>query len=134
MKRSFLNTNGQSLVEVTVALAILAVVLTGVVTLAVNTVGLMISSRMRMEATSLAQQGLEEAKGGRSNECDGLAIGIKENGIKIGEDKEYTRTIKISDAGTAWTGAVLIDVKITWNVKGQPDGNIELKEILNKKL
>ncbi len=147
LKKIFTNNNGQSLIEVTVALSILVVVLTGVVTLAVNVAGLMIASRMATEATAIAQEGLEALKGAPSSTCAGLSAGGK---FEIGGDglitpdilddgqniRKYTRTIETLDdkiTGTGSPNLILAQVTVTWEMKsGQPEGEIVLKQIISK--
>lgn len=132
MKKLFSNKRGQSLIEVVVALSILTVALAGVVTLAVNTVGLMISSRFRMEATAYAQAGLEGVKSARSNMCNWLSNGTTREGKTV-EGINYTRETKIEDADSFYSGAKLVTVKVTWTEKGVP-GNVELKQIMDSGL
>lgn len=48
--------------EVTVALSLLSIVMIGILTLAINTIGYSISAKARTQATILAQQGIEVAR------------------------------------------------------------------------
>lgn len=147
MKKNLLGNNGQSLVEVTVALSLLTIVLTGVVTLAVSATGLMISSRMGTEATVIAQEGLEVLKGAPSNTCAGLDPGekflIDSEGLLdldlIGAGQPvrgYTRIIETLDdniTGEDSTDLILAQVTVTWKNRGQPIGEIVLKQIISKR-
>lgn len=132
----FSNKKGQSLVEVTVAMSILAVVLTGVVTLAVNAAGLMVSSRSRTEATAYAQQGLEVLKSKPSNSCYVLGSSDLANGLNKSMDTGntfYTRTFDVSDPPNSIDtgGYALVTIKVSWtNGSG---GNITLKQIMKRK-
>jgi len=140
VKKIVLNRKGQSLVEVTVALSILAIVLTGVVTLAVNTVGLMLASRSRMEGTAYAQQGLEILKAKPGSDC---TTGLELNSptditlpVPSPYDSIYTRTYKVADppSGTVPPSShTLVSVKVTWEFRGQPGGEITVKQIMKRK-
>lgn len=126
----FSNKRGQSLVEVTVALSILAVVLTGVVTLIVNAVGLMLDSRDKTEAVAYAQQYLEEKKGSKTNSCRGLED-IDENPSEIAGTK-YKKEVDIDGSDPIFPGAVLITSKITWLSKNGSDRDVTVKQIMGK--
>lgn len=125
------NKRGQSLVEVTVALSILAVVLTGVVTLIVNAVGLMLDSRDKTEAVAYAQQYLEEKKGSKTNSCTGLDD-IDESPSEIVGTK-YSKEVDIVDSSSIFPGAVMVTSKITWLAKNSTPRNVTVKQIMSRK-
>lgn len=66
---SLLIKKGQTLIEVVVALGILALVFTGTITLIVQVVNLELSAKNRTEAVTLAQRKLTEARIGIENGC-----------------------------------------------------------------
>ncbi|PIZ00362.1 hypothetical protein COY62_03095 [bacterium (Candidatus Howlettbacteria) CG_4_10_14_0_8_um_filter_40_9] len=125
------NKRGQSLVEVTVALSILAVVLTGVVTLIVNAVGLMLDSRDKTEAVAYAQQYLEEKKGSKTNSCIGLDD-TDESPSDIAGTK-YKKEVDIVGSDSIFPGAVLVTSKITWNAKNGSGRDVTVKQIMGRK-
>lgn len=125
------NKKGQSLVEVTVALSILAVVLTGVVTLIVNAVGLMLDSRDKTEAVAYAQQYLEEKKGSKTNSCDGLAITPPPVSTDIITGTKYSKQVSIVDSA-AFPGAVMVTSKITWLAKNSTPRDVTVKQIMSR--
>lgn len=132
--------DGQSLVEVVVALSVLTIVLTGVVTLAVNTVALMITSRMKTEATAYAQQGIESLKGDVGASCGALenTPGAGEENFPTSPTSTYSRTKRIEDppvslglpATYASTHALVI-IKVNWENKGQ-DESLIVKQVMKR--
>lgn len=152
MARITLNKKGQSLVEVTVALSLLAVVLTGVVTLAVNAVSLMAASRLRTEATALAQEGLEIAKSYKDNGCISLSnnsyvivnnqlvtlASAPEKATITLDNASYTREITIADDAivdplNSASEYALATVTVSWDLKGKPEGDIKIEQIIKRK-
>lgn len=142
MRKILQNERAQSLVEVTVALSILAVVMTGVVTLAINAVGLMINSRMKTEAAAIAQQGIEVVKGSPSKGCNVLLPGktyiILNNVLTPGPEQainSYTRTIRIDNddiSGLANSDLALVTVTVSWSLRAQPS-DLVLKQLVRIK-
>lgn len=138
---------GQSLVEVTVALSILAIAMMGVITLGVNVIGYTIGTKARTQAMALAQQGLEIARD------NGTGCGTLENGyyyeiVPIDKTKIIKRTttatyypvdttgpfasfqrqigVRNAPAGsfpaTAQGSYKLVTAEVQWQVAGTPMG------------
>jgi type II secretory pathway pseudopilin PulG len=90
------NKKGQTLVETVVALGILAIVLTGTISLVVNIVSLVLSSRNKTEAMALAEKGLAEA-----------VAGVENGSIKF--TTTQTSIVKFDNAKTALDGCAKVE-------------------------
>jgi len=133
-----MNQKGQSLIEVTVALGILAVVLSAVVTLAAQGIGLMIASRQRTEATALAQKSLEVLKGNSTNVCDGnktVNAGIALStlgGIGDIPGQFISSTYEVVDhnfPGISITGYRKATVTVKWKTRLGGDTDLSVSQI-----
>ena len=129
-KKKIINNKGQSLVEVVVALTILAIVFIGIVTLAANTIKLMLSSRQKMQAVAIAQQQLELEKSNTGNSC--TARTVPSNPVIPSQTIDGTAyTITKSLASSAnYPNAVLVTITVSWPVQSQTM-SLTVRELVN---
>jgi type II secretory pathway pseudopilin PulG len=139
METLALNKKGQSLVEVVVALGILAMVFAGVVTLIVEVVNLELSARNKTVAVALAQQKLAHTVVGINSGC-GSTTPSTQNGteIKGGVSFEYTAETAPSPSYNETLGLfgdnfTEVTITIAWENRNSSDNEYVLKQIVKKK-
>jgi Tfp pilus assembly protein PilV len=103
MRRQTLNQNGQSLLELLVALLILVVALTATITLIVNSINAGKESRNRLIATSLAREGVEIVRNIRDSNWIDPAAPNWDAGLTNGTTATATPIIGIVGSPTTIT-------------------------------
>lgn len=130
------NKRGQTLVEVVVALGILAMVFAGVVTLIVRVVDLELMARDRTVAVSLAQKKLAETVGNLGDGCNVSDYTIPNGSIVEGSKTfNYSGAINNSfDYSNELNNKnfVEITIKVDWQEKSGSVSKYELKQVVRK--
>lgn len=129
-----LNKKGFTLVEVVVALGILAIVFTGTVTLVVNVFNLELSSRSLTEAVAIAQGKMAETVASLDGGCFiNTPISMTE---PVPIDDKYTYLISneafdysVTDGFTS-ENFLKIKVTVSWEDKGIGERTYELEQIV----
>lgn len=130
-----LSKKGQSLVEVIVALGILAVVFAGVISLIVRVVDLELMARDRTIAVSYAQQVLAETIGKMGNGCSETADDTFTGSRTEGNEFSYTGTIKDSpdySNGLDQKSFKEVTITVKWKDKSGLTNTYELKQAVKK--
>ncbi len=141
---------GQTIIEVTIALAILVILGGAVVTIGVSSVNTASQSRMQAKATRIAEEALEIARHTRDQELNGSVEGLlamtgtnacvtSPPDLKLEAcaadspsqtvDDVFTRTIVVKQ--DADSGGALITVTITWGDAGS-NKTVELETLLTE--
>lgn len=118
---------GFTLVEVVVALGILALVFSGVVTLVVQVVNLELGARRQTEAVALAQGKMAEQV---ALICDDCSETVTPEDIIDQEDNGYIYDIYFDDG--PYTNFVTIKVVVTWTDKGIGDRDYSITQAVRK--
>lgn len=137
-----MNKKGQSLVEVVVALGILAFVFAGTITLIVQIVSLQLATRNRTEAVALAQKTMAETVSTLTDGCGNIS-----STNTTGSSGNFTYSVQVSNAdaypdGGSSTSSRDVDldgnqfyqvlVSVTWDDRDYVGNNYELKQIVKK--
>lgn len=133
VKRILDSKKGQSLVEVVVALGVIAIVFSGTVNLIVRVVGLNLDARDVTQATALAQKALTEAVSNTASNCTAGVTTVPATNVNLG-GKNFTYQVAssaydISTAGVVTSNASGAFLKVTatvsWNDReGDPRSNV----------
>lgn len=114
---------GFTLIEVLVALVILALLLIGLLSGLMTATDLKIRNMLRNKAIKIAQECAEiyrtvkdESSAQNTGVCKGTEIVIGNNKIRLNVDSKYTATPWVS-SGTAQTKKV--EITVSWNYKGK---------------
>lgn len=128
-----------TLIEVVVALGILAIVFSGTVTLVVNVVNLQLSSRNRNEAVAKAQKVMSESVAliscGCSTDLSKISEGEKDTDtslpytLNVTENYNYNGSLSPADAAHF----AKISILVTWEDKGLGEMNYPLEQIVRLK-
>ncbi len=129
---------GQSLVEVVVALSILAIVFAATVTLIVQVVNLELSARNRTEAVAIAQRYLSRNIKALSCNCvldSSLLVQDEEvdDGYDITSTAIYLADDIITEVESSAAKFVKVSIAVTWSDKGLPNETYELSQIMRLK-
>jgi len=128
LSKWFFRKEGQSLVEVVVALSVFMIAFVAVVTLATNVVRYMLSSRQKIEATTIAQGEMERIKAKPGNSCAGsLLPGSSDSTTYSG----YTIFYSSEDPSSPFPASDydLVTIKVEWVDRGITD-SLELKQVV----
>lgn len=122
---------GFTLVEVIVALGILAVVFVGTVTLIVNVVNLELSSRNLTEAVAIAQGKLAEAIVPINGGC---TASTPTDVLPTPAGEKYTYEINFEDNYNfgGLSNFIKVEVKVNWKDKGLGQREYKIDQIVRK--
>jgi len=131
---------GQTLIEVTVALGILAIVFAGTITLIVGVVNLSFSARNRTEAIALAQMKLAETASSILTGCNKTFPASTPRTRESGTIYHYRVDVNtlagsfsaVYDNDLNHNNFAEIVVTVDWTNKGLPDENYVIKQIVRK--
>lgn len=139
METPALNKKGQSLIEVVVALGILTIVFTGVLTLISQVVGLELAARNNTHAVALAQRKLATVITEIGDGCNIGSLSSPAGTETIGAvDFEYQIDINNNNTGFNYTSGLddsnftQIVVTISWADRSFSDNSYNLKQIIKK--
>lgn len=128
------NKKGQSLVEVVVAMSILIIILTGVVTLIVNVMNLTMMARNSLSATALAQKVLVQESSKYLNTCS--VVENANSGILTDSASGFSYEVKkmspdsTIDSGFSADRFIKIIVDVTFKNKGYGEQIVSTSQII----
>lgn len=127
MKKHLVYQRGQSLVEMIVVIGMVVLLATGIVAGTTTSLSRSETSQIRSQALSIAQAGIELARGTRDNGWDAFAaLGTPQSTTVSNIDSTFTRSVTFQLTTVSGIPTMKVTSRVTWGDTSNPANTVQL--------